>query len=95
MNKPNQLLSLLALLLFAIQGEMAWAQATDVVCDKCVGRSDIAVNAIVSNRINLFVDLGDHRRVLTVGQQQRDSLGTKPVRRHRADDVRPHGRLKF
>ncbi len=51
MNPLKRFLALSALLLFSTQPGMAWAQASDVVCDKCVNTSDIALDAITSNRI--------------------------------------------
>ena len=41
-----------ALLLLSVQPGVSWAQAAnDVICNKCVDKSDIAKNAITSNRI--------------------------------------------
>ncbi len=51
MNPLNRLLAVSVLLLLSAQAQFAWAQATNVVCDKCVNTSDIALDAITSNRI--------------------------------------------
>ena len=51
LNKYLRALPLSVVLLFALQWEVAWAQAADVVCDRCVDKKDIAIGAITSNRI--------------------------------------------
>lgn len=51
MNPGNRLFFILGFLLIATRPGVAWSQATDLDCDKCVNSADVATGAITSNKI--------------------------------------------
>ncbi|HSS64304.1 MAG TPA: hypothetical protein VLS27_07710, partial [Gammaproteobacteria bacterium] len=90
MNTPHRWFLSLVLLLLAAQWEPAWSQADLLVCDKCVNASDIALDAITSNRIkNGSIRNADiAKNSITGGRIRNESLTSADLKKNSVNSSR-------